>query len=212
MPQIHPIAALVKRNEDEIPARLAQLQTEVTELIELGQVVEQVKSEDDATQAADVAKMCREKRREVETWRDGLVRPLNEMVKQVNGVLKKGIQGKLEKEERRLKLITALWLREVEREAEEARAKAEAERPDATETQADLDALVEPAAKASPAGGFGRISTQRVWKWRILKGGLALIPREYLIADEQMLNVLAKTSRPEIPGVEWFEDARPVLR
>ena len=69
--------------------------------------VEHQVGEHHAEQAADVAKMCREKRREIETWRDALVRPLNQAVKQVNAVLKKQHQGRLEKEERRLKNAAA---------------------------------------------------------------------------------------------------------
>jgi hypothetical protein len=203
MPKIHPVAALVKRNEESLPARLDHYESKCDELVQLGGLLEEIRNDREAGEAADVAAMLRDLRREVEVTRDACVRPLNQAVKSINGLLK-GYQDRCEREEGRLKCLVLAHNRRVEAEVAAARPVL------VDESLASVEVVATAPRSKTVSGGFGKMVETLTWGFEVVD--LALIPREYLVLDEKRVGILARAERPEIPGIMWVERKSMVLR
>jgi hypothetical protein len=191
-----------------------------------------VTDEDAKVQAVEVLSGVARLKREAEAKRDGLVRPLNDQVKGVNGVFRIVLAPVLEADE-----LLRRKVRDFDREqaaaAERARAEAEA-------AKVRTEALVEEAGKAEAAGeavaasqlldravaaeetartaqtvapappsrvvrtDVGTASTRKVWKFEVVDK--AKVPLEYLVLDDVAVRKAITGGVREIPGLLIKQD------
>lgn len=89
---------------------------------------------------------------------------------------------------------------QAEAQAQAARTATENALREAAQAPASVVTLAEPAVKAAGT------SYRTAWKFRIVNA--ALIPREYLIPNEQLLGATARTTKgtSSIPGIEFYAE------
>lgn len=149
------------------------------------------------------------------------LKPLEEAEKQVKQRISAFLTAKAMEERKALEAQQAA----IRAKAEEERRKAEALAREAQQAEAfgatDLaETLKDDAARAQGNAHIAERSadsiqpgkpegTRGVWKWR--ETGEE-IPRQYLQPNKDMLDFLSRKARPEIKGIEWYQDFTVVIR
>ena len=178
--KIHPIAALVKTNEENLPALLESYEERALELADLCDIIQEVGSPADAKEAADMAKLQRDLERQMEVTRTAYTKPINDCLRQINGTMK-GMQSSCKRHQSRLKGLVLGYQLAVEGN------------PDVTDPD--------------PECAMSRRST---WEFEVTDK--SKIPVEYMEINRKVLLVMAKTTRPAIPGVKWVKRESVALR
>jgi len=167
-----------------------------------------VTSDEDSAFAADLIREVRAKHKELDDRRKEVTGPLNGTVKTINGWFKPALDA-LENAEKKLKAKVALYMTEREKAAREALALAAAAQT-AQEATAALAAA--PAPAAMPQG----VSMRTVWRWRVTDA--QAVPREFCSPDAARIDAELRgalkdnEAPPEIPGVEFFQEAQMAVR
>lgn len=138
----------------------------------------------------------------VEDKRTSLVRPLNDVVKSINGMFK----PVLEQWDRTMDVVKRAMYDYQVRESETQRKALEeaAKLAQQGETGQQFHALVAQGS-AMPTKATG-ISTRIVWKWRVVDAGA--VPREYLCVDAAKLDAAVREAKEgvKIPGIEVYRE------
>jgi len=173
---------------------------------------------------ADMLKSIKAKINTLETKRKDITSPMDSAKKAVMDLFRPALE-KLEGAERMLKNKMMDYQHELDRKASaaqalldeqarkdraklEARAEKAAAKGDtdkADDLQAQATAVVAPVVEAAKPKVAG-VNTVTRWKFRIKDD--KLIPREYLIPNEKVLQALATSSKGSlaIPGVEFYSE------
>ena len=149
--------------------------------------------------AAQFIQSVNAKKKELETARTSITKPINQGLRAVNAVFKPPVNA-YDEVERYVKNEVALSLKE-ERD-EQTKALAEATTPQ--EVARSSQALVAPM----PQG----LGARQVWKWRVIDP--SKIPAEYYVLDEARINreVRGLQDKTQIPGIEVYQEQTVVLK
>lgn len=138
----------------------------------------------------------------VEDKRTSLVKPLNDVVKSINGMFK----PVLDQWDRTMDVVKRAMHDYQVREADAQRKALEeaAKLAQQGQTGQEFHALVAQGS-SMPTKATG-ISTRVVWKWRIVDAGA--VPREYLCVDAAKVDALVKEAKEgvKIPGIEVYRE------
>jgi hypothetical protein len=191
-----------------------------------------VTDEDAKVQAVEQLSGVARLKRDADAKRDGLVRPLNDQVRTVNGVFRLVLSPVLEADEL-LRRKVREFDQERARAAEEARVAAEAERiraeallKEATKAEAEgkadvaeqlMDRAVQADTTATRAQMFappppsrvvrtdvGTVNTRKVWKFEVTDK--AKVPLELLLVDDVAVRKQIAGGIREIPGLRIYQD------
>lgn len=186
--------------------------------------------------SGEFVKMCKDNWRQLETKRTTITAPLNTALNEVNAYFK-GIQSRfldagkivtderikyqlaederIAKEQARLNELARQEEEkkrlQLETRAEKALEKGQEEK--AQELQQLAQSVFVPAMMAAPAiQKTAGISLRGTWKWRIKD--IKIVPREYFILDEKLLNKIAKASSGvgAPAGIEFYEEMGEAVR
>jgi len=144
----------------------------------------------------------------VEEKRTSLVKPLNDVVKNINGMFK----PVLESWDKTMDVVKFAMTAYQQREADEQRRALEAAAAMAQQGQTgqEFHALVAQGS-AMPAKAQG-ISNRVIWRWRVTDA--TLVPREYLCVDASKLDAVVKDAKEgaKIPGIEVYREEVMAVR
>lgn len=160
-------------------------------------------------EAADILSMIKDAGKELEKARKEAVRPLNDEVKLINDSYKPLTQS-LADSEKAVKSKILDFQREQERIAREARERLEEQRRKEAEANTPPEPmLIEPEipqpVTKSATGSFGKVSTKKVWKFRLTD--FAAVPDEFKILDEVAVRkAMNADSSQLIPGIEFYQE------
>lgn len=173
---------------------------------------------DSYNHAADLAKFLSESVKTIESERKRITQPLNESLRATNGLFKKLsdpveaaltlvkgkiLRFKLEEQKRVDEKLAELKAMELAQSQ-----SAEPSRPEAVDAQS-LNAVGHEAV-TSARGGFGSVSTQKRWTFRV-KDKLE-VPPVYLLVDEKRVNQAIRDGMRDIPGLEIYQEEIAVVR
>ena len=144
----------------------------------------------------------------VEDKRTSLVKPLNDVVKSINGMFK----PVLDSWDRTMDVVKRAMQDYQVREADVQRKALEAAAALAQQGQTgqEFTALVTQGS-AMPTKAQG-ISTRAVWRWRVVDA--AAVPREYLSIDPAKVDAVVKAQQDgvKIPGIEVYREEIMAVR
>jgi len=144
----------------------------------------------------------------VEEKRTSLVKPLNDVVKSINGMFK----PVLDSWDRTMDVVKRAMQDYQVREAEVQRKALEAAAALAQQGQTgqEFTALVAQGS-ALPTKAQG-ISTRSMWRWRVVDAGA--VPREYLCVDQAKVDAVVKAQQDgaKIPGIEVYREEIMAVR
>lgn len=144
----------------------------------------------------------------VEEKRTSLVKPLNDVVKSINGMFK----PVLDSWDRTMDVVKRAMQDYQVREAEVQRKALEAAAALAQQGQTgqEFNALVAQGS-ALPTKAQG-ISTRSMWRWRVVDAGA--VPREYLCVDQAKVDAVVKAQQDgaKIPGIEVYREEIMAVR
>lgn len=144
----------------------------------------------------------------VEDKRTSLVKPLNDVVKSINGMFK----PVLDSWDTTMAIVKRAMQDYQAREAETQRKALEAAAALAQQGQTgeEFTALVTQGS-AVPAKAQG-ISTRVMWRWRVVD--VAAVPREYLSIDPAKVDAVVKAQQDgaKIPGIEVYREEIMAVR
>lgn len=189
----------------KIPAKeIKNIEKEILPLYEQGKSFT-VKSEGDKQVAADLRGKLKDALKLVEERRTAITKPINDSLKSINDLFRP-FKEKLEGSIKIIDQQVLFYVKEEEAKAEKERQRIEARVAKGTmkdSTAADkLDNIKD--ATASVKGGSAKMNFRKVPKIRIAHP--ELIPREYLIPDEDKIFEAVIKNNIEVPGVERYED------
>ena len=173
-----------------------------------------IASGEDVRAAADDLGFIARLTKAIEEKRDGYVRPHNEYVKEVN-IYFKLLSDPLAVAEKITKQKVLAYNAEQERKRKEAEeinrqkielARREAELSGTGEFTVDTEPLPVPAAAPKTVrASTATLGTRSDRKWRLVDK--ELVPEEYKILNELLINNLVRNGIPKIPGIEiYLED------
>lgn len=198
--QIAPGASVVVREPETIvvagyEAELAAATQEATsDLVQAKGF--RIETQDDVNSVATVLQAVHGRINELEARRTEITKPMNTALRSVNDLFRPPMDA--------LREISSLLKAEVKRfEAESAERNKKAMEEAARLVAAGKDPAPALSGVALVANADG-LTMRKTWKWRITDE--ALIPRAFLCVDEAKLKALV-TIRPDIAGIEWFEDS-----
>lgn len=144
----------------------------------------------------------------VEDKRTSLVKPLNDVVKSINGMFK----PVLDQWDRTMDVVKRAMHEYQVRDAEEKRKALEeaAKLAQQGETGQEFHALVAQGS-SMPAKATG-ISTRVMWRWRVVDA--SAVPREYLCVDVTKVDEAVKNGKEsvKIPGIEVYREEIMAVR
>ena len=144
----------------------------------------------------------------VEEKRVSLVKPLNDVVKNINAMFK----PVLDSWDTTMTVVKRAMQDYQTREAEAQRKALEeaARLAQQGQTGQEFTALVAQGS-AIPAKAQG-ISTRAIWRWRVVDA--AAVPREYLCVDATKVDALVKLQQGEakVPGIEVYREEIMAVR
>ena len=144
----------------------------------------------------------------VEDKRTSLVKPLNDVVKSINGMFK----PVLDSWDRTMDVVKRAMQDYQVRESEVQRKALEAAAALAQQGQTgqEFTALVTQGS-AMPTKAQG-ISSRAVWRWRVVDA--AAVPREYLCVDATKVDAVVKSQQDgaRIPGIEVYREEIMAVR
>ena len=144
----------------------------------------------------------------VEEKRTSLVKPLNDVVKNINAMFK----PVLDQWDTTMDVVKRAMIDYQVQEADVQRKALEAAAAMAQQGQTgqEFTALVAQGS-AMPAKAQG-ISTRVMWRWKVTD--VALVPREYLCVDASKLDAVVKEAKEgvNIPGIEVYREEVMAVR
>jgi hypothetical protein len=164
--------------------------------------VAEEKAEAERRAAAEEAARIERQAREAEQARQRELREAeNEHAREIAAMSDEALEAALGDADERSEAYRLLAAEATARQAaREVQERADTARREAEEaTQAEIAAKSAPATAAATTKLAGTAGTKR-WKATVVDA--ALVPREYLIVDERLLNAAVKDGVREIPGVQ----------
>lgn len=140
---------------------------------------------------------------------DKYVRAVNRIAKSVKDKLD-SIKGELAQKMRSYTQELEMQRREEEKRRQEAIAQVQAEIDKRAEAQnikpVQLEIPIEPPKKNTVATEYGTTYEVKTWKHEVIDE--KLIPRTYLMVDDQAIKTAIRGGIREIPGVRIYEDTQ----
>lgn len=185
-----------------------------------------IMSRNDLSSATDLVKTIKQRHKEIETERTGLVKPFNDGVKAINARFKlmtdpletaeSGVKSKMlsfQKEEEKRAKAEEARLEAIRKEAEE-KAKKEAEESSngddirSMPLPPSIPLPIPPIHKPTTYGQSGAVSTvKKVWAWELLDiQKLAVARPDLVMVDTVKINAEIRGKGGEIAGVRIFEN------
>lgn len=192
----------------------------------------EVKNSEDDKKAVELGLANKSALKRIESFRLAIVGPLNDHIKNINGIFKK-IMEPFERNDSTIKQKRDVYLREQERlrieeqrrideqhrkeqaALDEARRK-EQEKLNKKAEKKGIEAPILPPATVLPPPpkvevsqtvrtDIGRSTVRKIMKFEVID--LALVPREYLMPDEKKIGAAVRAKlATQIPGVKIWEE------
>ena len=165
-----------------------------------------ITSDTEAIHASELSSRIAGALKKIEEKRISYTKPLNQSLREINADFKI-IKQPLEKAKGEVNMLILEWrAKEQEKvEKEEARRRKiqEAHEKKGHEVKA-------PVVMEKPKKTIGHVTSRKVTKWKVVD--FSKVPDRYKMIDSVQLNGAARDEKPEVPGVEFYEEEIAVVR